>query len=90
MGNPSDTQRTRSQHNSFPHAYIAIASDPQSFKEASSIPEWDKVMEDEYNSLIKNNTWDLVPLPKGRNLVQCKWIYRTKFAADESIDKHNA
>ena len=28
VGNPSDTQRTRSQHSSFPQAYIAIASDP--------------------------------------------------------------
>ena len=53
MGNPSDTQRKRSQHKSFPHAYIAIASDPQSFKEALGILEWDKAMEEEYNSLMK-------------------------------------
>ncbi len=90
VGNPSDTQRTRSQHKSFPHAYIAIASDPLSFKEASGIPEWDKAMEEEYNSLMKNNTWSLVPLPKGRKVVRCKWIYRTKFVADGSVDKHKA
>jgi hypothetical protein len=42
VGNPSDTRRTRSQHNSLPHAYIAIASDPQSFKEALVIPEKEK------------------------------------------------
>ncbi len=47
-------------------------------------------MEVEYNSLMKNNTWDLVPLPKGRKLVWCKWIYRTKFVADGSVDKHKA
>ena len=28
VGNPSNTRRTRSQHLSFPQAYIAIASDP--------------------------------------------------------------
>ena len=28
VGNPFDTRRTRSQHQSFPHTYIAIASDP--------------------------------------------------------------
>ena len=28
VGNPLDTWRTRSQHKSFPHAYISIASDP--------------------------------------------------------------
>ena len=47
-------------------------------------------MEEEYNSLMKKNTWDLVPLPKGRKVVRCKWIYQTKFAADRSIDKHKA
>ena len=47
-------------------------------------------MEEEYNSLIKNNTWNLVPLPKGRKVVRCKWIYRTKIVADGSVDKHKA
>ena len=28
VGNPLDTQRTRSQHKSFPHAYVSIASNP--------------------------------------------------------------
>jgi hypothetical protein len=47
-------------------------------------------MEEEYNSLIQNKTWDLVPLPKGRKLVRCKWIYQTKFAVDGSVDKFKA
>jgi len=71
VGNPSDTRSTRSQHNSLPHAYIAVASHPQSCNEAFGILEWDKAMEEEHNSLMRNNTWDLVSLPKGRKLVQC-------------------
>ena len=90
MGNPLGTRRTRSQHNSFPQAYIAIALDPQSFKEASGILEWDRAMEEEYNSLIKNNTLDLVSLPKGRKVARCKWIYQTKFVVDGGVDKHKA
>ena len=39
------------------------------------------------NSLIQNKIWDLVPLPKGKKLVRCKWIYRTKFAMDGLVDK---
>ena len=39
---------------------------------------------------MKNNTWDLVPLPKGRKVVWCKWIYQTKFSAIGSVDKHKA
>ena len=47
-------------------------------------------MEEEYSSLMKNHTWDLCPLPKGRKLVWYKWIYHTKYAIDGSIDKHKA
>jgi hypothetical protein len=35
-------------------------------------------MQEEYKSLLENQTWDLVPLPSGRKLVRCKWAYRTK------------
>ena len=47
-------------------------------------------MEEEYNSLMRNNTWDLVSLPKGRKLVRCKWICQTKFTVDGCIDKYKA
>ena len=38
--------------------------------------------------LEKNNTWELVDLPLGRKLVQCKWVFKTKFAADYSPLKY--
>ena len=47
-------------------------------------------MNEEYRSLLANDTWDLVPLPKGRKLVRCKWVYRTKFGPDGKVDKHKA
>ena len=52
--------------------------------------DWDAAMNEEYHSLLANNTWDLVPLPKGRKLIRCKWVYRTKYGPDGSIDKHKA
>eukprot|EP00253_Pinus_taeda_P007816 PITA_07816 len=47
-------------------------------------------MEEEYNSLLENQSWDLVPLPLGRKLVRCKWVYRTKSVADGQITKQKA
>jgi hypothetical protein len=42
-------------------------------------------MNEEYLSLMENDTWDLVLIPKGRKLVICKWVYRTKYASDGSV-----
>jgi hypothetical protein len=47
-------------------------------------------MNEEYCSLMENDTWDLVPLPKGRKLVRCKWVYRTKYASDGSVEINKA
>ena len=42
---------------------------------------------EEYHSLMVNDTWDLVPLPKGRKIVKCKWVYRPKYALDGSVER---
>eukprot|EP00253_Pinus_taeda_P023315 PITA_23315 len=47
-------------------------------------------MNEEYRSLLANDTWDLFPLPKRRKLVRCKWVYRTKYGPDGKVDKHKA
>jgi hypothetical protein len=47
-------------------------------------------MNEEYRSLMANDTWDLVPLQKGRKLVISKWVYKTKYASDGSVDRHKA
>ena len=41
-------------------------------------------------SVQKNTTWELVSLPPRRKLVQCKWMFRTKVAADGSTWKYKA
>jgi hypothetical protein len=45
-------------------------------------------MNEEYHSLVENDIWDLVPLPKGRKHVRCKWVYRTKYASNGSVERH--
>ena len=47
-------------------------------------------MQDEFNSLQENETWELVPLPLKRKLVQCKWIFQTKIVVDGSDVKYKA
>lgn len=44
-------------------------------------------MKEEMHSLLKNDTWDLVPLPDGSKIVHCRWVYRAKFSTDGNVDK---
>nr|GEU95183.1 hypothetical protein [Tanacetum cinerariifolium] len=40
---------------------------------------------DEYNALVKNNTWILVPKPPNANVVRSMWLFRHKYHADGSL-----
>ena len=54
---------------------------PETFLEANSSPEkekWKKAMDEEMQSLVKNHTWKLAKLPKGKKAIGCKWVYAQK------------
>ena len=64
--------------------YLMVDSYPQTYEEEAGDPRWQTSMKEDFSSLQKSNTWELVDLPPGRKLVQCKWVYKTKFYADGS------
>ena len=47
-------------------------------------------MDKEIVDLELTNTWTLTTLPPGKVPTSCKWIYRTKYKSDGSIDRHKA
>jgi hypothetical protein len=47
-------------------------------------------MEVELNALVINDTWDLFNLLKGKDVIGTKWVYKTKYKLDGTIDKYKA
>jgi hypothetical protein len=39
---------------------------------------------------MENDSWDLVPLLKGRKIVRCKWVYRNNYSLNGNIERHKA
>ena len=64
--------------------------EPSNYKEASQFKEWRAAMDEEMESIFRNDTWDLVELPKNKTPIGCKWLFKPKMNADGSIDKLKA
>jgi hypothetical protein len=62
--------------------FFAHSSGPQSYGKVARNLFWESSMQKEYNSILENQTWDLVHLLVGRKLVRCRWVYRIKRAVD--------
>ena len=67
-----------------------ISAVPSSYRRALDDPLWRRAMEDEFQALISNNNWTLVPRPPRANIVSGKWIFKHKFHADGSLDRYKA
>ncbi|GKA37542.1 ribonuclease H-like domain-containing protein [Tanacetum coccineum] len=67
-----------------------ISPIPKTYKQAFNDPNWYRAMLDEYNALIKNNTWVLVPRPLDANIVRSLWLFRHKYNADGSLNRYKA
>ena len=67
-----------------------INKEPSNYEEAVEQKEWKDAMIEEYQLIMKNDVWDIVPRLEGKSVVTSKWIYKIKHAADGSIVKYKA
>jgi hypothetical protein len=72
------------------YGLLTFSGEPNHLDEALSDSRWKSAMDQEYNALLKNNTWHLVPRKQGMNVIDCKWVYKIKKRADGSIDRYKA
>ncbi|KAB2636523.1 hypothetical protein D8674_027057 [Pyrus ussuriensis x Pyrus communis] len=52
--------------------------------------KWVNAMNVEMKALEKNSVWDLFPLPNGKKVVGCRWVFTIKYKVDGSIDWYKA
>jgi hypothetical protein len=89
---PKGSFRERKGPNKF-SSYVALMSNiinskPSTFEEATEKPEWKDAMMEEYQSIMKNDVWEVVSRIEGKSVVTSKWIYKIKHVVDDIIEKY--
>ena len=62
----------------FPHALLidgVCSSKPTCYSSAVKDPKWREAMNLEFDALLKNRTWTLVPSWVARSVIGCKWVF---------------
>ena len=79
-----------------PKALLVVAHgslsepEPTCYTMAAKSHEWRQAMNLEFDALLHNHTWTLVPSHPSQNLIGYKWVFRVKRKADGSIERHKA
>lgn len=89
---PSDEtlpQKVKSLRKIYDSCTVAlVVIDPTTYEEASLKQEWREAMQEELTAIKRNQTCDLVDLPEGKKSVGIKWVFKTKYKADGTLQKH--
>ena len=79
----------------FEAAYVvdSVGEMPTTFEsamESNDAAKWKEACSLEMDSLKKNKTWTLVPLPKGRKAIGNRWVFRVKENQAGEVERYKA
>lgn len=66
------------------------AEEPVSVEHALKEVCWKRAMDDEMQSIHRNDTWVLANLPTGHRAIGLKWVFKVKKDPEGNIIKHKA
>ena len=64
--------------------------EPICYEKACGKEEWESFVKEELDSIERNNMWELVDLPQGKESIGVKWVYKVKCNANGSVHKYKA
>jgi hypothetical protein len=67
-----------------------LEEEPTCSEEAIQRKEWEDAMIEEYQSIMKNRVWEIIPRSKNKDGVSYRWLFKIKHAANGSIEKYKA
>jgi len=76
-----------SNHRSF-LTHLNTITIPKIANEALDSKEWREAMKVEMDAPEKNETWELVELPKEKKLVGCKWVFTVKYKVNGTLERY--
>jgi len=59
-------------------ANVMNVTEPMNYEKAKDKEEWVNAMNEEYNSIMKNQTWELTDLPENKIPIGCKWLFKSR------------
>jgi hypothetical protein len=96
MPTPDEEKKNKNKNKNISPTPVVVV-EPRSYNEAmrsSEKEKWTQAIQEELESLAKNNTFTLVPKAemeaRGRKEIGCKWIFKTKLKSDGSVDRYKA
>jgi hypothetical protein len=67
------------------HLELTYMIESTYFEEANKDEFWNKAMDEESDQIEKNDTWELVPRQKDKNVIGTNWIYKSKLNEDGQV-----
>ena len=64
--------------------------EPKNVNEALLSPKWKATIDAKFKALTANHTWTLVPFQGQNNIIDSKWVFKTKYKANDSIERRKA
>ena len=71
---------------------ICLLSDSENvcFEEAVRDKRWQTAMDEEIKAIDRNNTWELVELPEGKQTIGVKWVFKKRLNAQGEVERYKA